>query len=133
MIGHYIAVTMFEHKIDCFCPGGDHTDFLTINEGDILEVTAERKFTVTNGWYFLVRFNEHCIFYMSLEDLEQYFIKEQLLSMLDMDLTINHLQYKINQALDTGDKTSFMSFTEKLKEASDFKMKLEQYVSSLAV
>lgn len=133
MFGHFIAVKTFEHQIHCFCPGGNHTDFLTINKGDIIEVTNDRKFTMANGWYYLVGINDRCIFYMALEDLEQYFMKEQLLSMLDTDLKINYLQFKINQALDAGDEAPFLNYTKKLKELSDLKVKLDQYLSNLAV
>jgi hypothetical protein len=70
---------------------------------------------------------------MAHEDLEQYFMKERLLSILDINLKINFLQFKINQALDTGDEASFMNFTKKLKESSDLKVKLEQYLSNVAV
>lgn len=133
MFGHYFAVKTFEHQIDCFCPDGNHAEYLTINKGDIIEVMNERKFTMANGWYFLVMINERCIFFMALEDLEEYFMKEQLLSMFDIDLKINHLQFKINQALDTGDEASFMNFTKKLKESNHLKVKLDNYLRNVTV
>ena len=71
MFGHYIAGKTFSHKIDCFCPGGHHADVLKIQKGDLINVTNERKFTM-HGWYFLIGFNDICMFYMALADLEQY-------------------------------------------------------------
>ncbi|WP_257351025.1 IDEAL domain-containing protein [Pseudalkalibacillus decolorationis] len=133
MFGHLIAVKTFEHQIDCFCPGGDHANFLTINKGDIIEVTNERKFTMANGWYFLVGINDLCIFYIALEDLEQYFMKERLLSVLEIDLKINYFQFKINETLDTGDEASFLSYTNKLIESSELQVKLENYLNNEAV
>jgi uncharacterized protein YpiB (UPF0302 family) len=49
-----------------------------------------------------------------------------ILSMIDIELTLNYLQFKINHALDTGDEESFLNFTKKLKESRDLKVKLEQ-------
>jgi IDEAL domain len=129
MVGHYIAVKTFEYPIECFCPCGDHADVLIINKGDIIEVTNERKFTMANGWYFLVKINERCIFYMAHIDLEYYFIKEQLLSMLDIDLKINYLQFKINQALDTGDEVPFLNYTTEFKKINNLKGKFKTFLN----
>lgn len=133
MVGHYIAIKTFEHQIACFCPGADHAEHITINKGDIIEVTAERKFTMAYGCFFLIDINERYVFYMAFEDLKQYFMKELLLSTLDITLKINYLQYKINQALDLGDEASFMNFTKELKENREFNVKLEKYLTNMAV
>jgi hypothetical protein len=129
MVGYYIAVKTFEHLIECFCPGGNHADVVTINKGDIIKVTNERKFKMANGWYFLVEVNGRCIFYMALEDLEYYFIKEQLSSMFDIELKRNYLKFKINQALDTGEETSFMNYTTELKKINNLKEKFKTFLN----
>jgi hypothetical protein len=133
MYGPYIAVKTFEHQIECFCPDGDHAVTLSINSGEIFEVTNKRTFRTANAWYYLVRFNDQCMFYMSLDDLEQYFMKEQLLSMLDIDLEINYLQFQINKALDTGDEAFFLNNSKKLKEVHVLKERLEEYLRKVAV
>lgn len=133
MFRHFIAIKTFEHQIDCFCPDGIHADVLTIHRGDIIELINERKFMFEKGWYFLIRLNNQCDFHIALEDLEQYYLNERLLSMIDIELTLNYLQFKINQALDTGDEESFLNFTKKLKESYDLKVKLEQYAHNVAV
>jgi len=129
----YIAVKTFDHQVDCFCPDADHSEVVTIQRGDILEITPERKYTVINGWYALVIINQSFSFYMAVEDIEWYFTKEQLISMLDVDLQINYYQFKINQALDEADEISFMNFTEKMNDSNEMKEKLQMYLRNVAV
>ena len=129
----YIAVKTFDHQVDCFCPDADHSEVVTIHRGDIIEITPERKYTVINGWYALVIINQSFSFYMAVEDIEWYFTKEQLITLLDVDLKINYFQYKINQALDEGDEISFMNFTEKMNDSNEMKEKLHKYLRNVAV
>ncbi|SHT05490.1 Uncharacterised protein [Mycobacteroides abscessus subsp. abscessus] len=129
----YIAVKTFDHQVDCFCPDADHSEVITIQRGDILEITPERKYTVINGWYALVIINQSFSFYMAVEDIEWYFTKEQLITMLDVDLQINYYQFKINQALDEADEISFMNFTEKMNDSNEMKEKLQMYLRNVAV
>lgn len=129
----YIAVKTFDHQVDCFCPDADHSEVVTIQRGDIIEITPERKYTVINGWYALVIINQSFSFYMAVEDIEWYFTKEQLISMLDVDLQINYFQYKINQALDEADEISFMNYTEKMNGSNEMKEKLQMYLRNVAV
>lgn len=129
----YIAVKTFDHQVDCFCPDADHSEVVTIHRGDIIEITPERKYTVINGWYALVIINQNFSFYMAVEDIEWYFTKEQMISMLDVDLKVNYFQYKINKALDEGDEISFMNFTEKMNDSNEMKEKLHMYLRNVAV
>lgn len=129
----YIAVKTFDHQVDCFCPDVDHSEVVTILKGDIIEVTPERKYTVINGWYALVIINESFSFYIAVEDLEWYFSKEQIVTMLDVDLKLNYYQYKINQALDAGDEKSFMNYTEKMNDSNEMKVRLDMYLRNVAV
>jgi hypothetical protein len=70
---------------------------------------------------------------MAVEDLEWYFLKEQIASVLDVDLQMNYYHFKINQALDEGDEGSFMSFTEKMNKSNELKEKLDMYLRNVAV
>jgi uncharacterized protein YpiB (UPF0302 family) len=129
----FIAKQMFQHQIDCFCPNGIKEDVVTIHRGDIIEITSERKYMMENGWYFLIRHNDKYDFYIALEDLETYYVDEKLASNLDIELLLNYFDYKIDQALDIGDEKSFFTFTTKLKEISDLKEKIEQYLHGILV
>lgn len=133
MFAPYISTKEFAHNIDCFCPDTTHEMVMTINKGDIIEVLGERTFTMTNGWYFLVKVNNQEMFYMAIEDLEYYVMKERLISLLDLALKMNYSQFKINQSLEVGDKSLFMTSTNNLKELSNLKLKMEEYVSQVAV
>lgn len=132
MFGYFISGKRFDHKIVCFCPDAIHANVLTINKGDVIEVTNNRKFMMDHGWCFLVKFNNQGMFYMAIEDLEYYVMKERLFSMLDIDLNINYLNFKINQSLEVGDKASFINFTKNLNELSDLKVIMEEYLYNAA-
>lgn len=133
MLRHFIALKTFVHQIDCFCPGGEHADYITINKGDVIEITEERNFTEGNGWYFLIGINDQCFFYMAIEEMEQYVAKEQVISIVDMNLKMNYLQFKINQSLDSLDEASFVNYTNQLNEVSDLKETLDQYLYKVSV
>ncbi|MCQ6276243.1 IDEAL domain-containing protein [Bacillus sp. V3B] len=133
MFRHFIAIKTFEHQMDCFCSDGTHAEVLTIHKEDIIEIINERKFMIEKGWYFLIRMNNQYNFHIALEDLERYYLNERLLSLIDIELALNYLQFKVDQALDTGDEELFLNFTKKLKESRDLKMKLEQCVHNVAV
>lgn len=131
MIQYCIAKETFTHQIECFCPGSIHATTLTINKMDIIEViTNEQNFTYNNGWYVLAIINNHGHFYISLEDLEQYFELGKLVSDLDLDLKVNYLHFQIDQALEKRDEALFLNHTKILKESSDLKVKLEQYINN---
>jgi hypothetical protein len=133
MFRHFVAIKTFDHQIDCFCPDDIQAKVLSIRKGDIIEITNERTFMTEKGWYFLIRVNKQDDFHIALEDLEQYYLNEKLLSLIDVELMLNYFQFKIDQALDTGDEELFLNFTKKLKESSELKMKLERYAHIVAV
>lgn len=133
MFRHFIALKTFVHQIDCFCPDGEHADYITINKGDVIEVTKERNFTEGSGWYFLIGINDQCFFYIAIEEMEQYVAKERVISIVDINLKMNYLQFKINQSLDSLDEASFVNYTNQLNEVSDLKETLDQYLSTVSV
>jgi hypothetical protein len=132
MIGHYIAASEFEHPIHCLCPGGGHTGLLSLQQGDIIEVINERKYTIAKGWHSLIHINKHWFVYISERDLEECCTKKQLLNSLDIDLELNYLHFKINEALDTGNKTDFHALTRQLKEMAGLKESIENYLKFVA-
>ena len=120
MIERFVVMQTFDIQIDCFCAGSIHADIVTLHKGDILEMMNERKFTF-NGWYILVGINDRHFCFLSVNELESYVVKEQILSLFDLSIKINYLQYKINEALDRMDVTSFMENTRVLNELRDCK------------
>lgn len=128
MIQYFIARKTFTHQIDCFCPGSIHAATLTINKMDIIEVTSEESFTFNNEWYVLAILNNQGHFYIALEDLDQYFHLGRLVTDFDLELKLNYLQFQIDQALEIRDEELFLNHTKKLKESSDLKVKLANYL-----
>ncbi|TCN22736.1 IDEAL domain-containing protein [Mesobacillus foraminis] len=128
MIQYFIAKETFTHQIDCFCPGNIHTTALTINKMDIIEVTNEQSFTFYNGWYVQAIINNQGHFYIALEDLERYFAIGRLVTGFDLELRLNYLRFQIDQALEINDEELFFNTTSQLKESSELKKKLEDYL-----
>ncbi len=129
---HYFIVNkQFQHFVECFCPDGEHEDWLTINRGEFLEVTNERTYVLDQGWYNMVILNSEKSFYMALDDIEKYFLKGYILSLMDLELRINHLTYKVDQSLSQGDEDSFLDATNGLKKFEELKTKLEAHVNKV--
>ncbi|HZH58243.1 MAG TPA: hypothetical protein VEY70_01410 [Metabacillus sp.] len=129
---HYFIVNdQFEHFVECFCPDGEHEDVLTIKRGDFLEVTNERTYVLDQGWYNRVCLNSDKQFYMALEDLENYFIKGRIFSLMDLELHINHLKYQVDQSLGLGDEDFFLEATNRLKKSNELKLMLTEHLNKI--
>ncbi|MBT2755583.1 IDEAL domain-containing protein [Mesobacillus foraminis] len=128
MIQYFIAKETFTHQIDCFCPGSIHATTLTINKMDIIEVTNDQSFTFNYGWYVLARMNNLGHFYIALDDLDQYFAIGRLVTDFDLELRLNYLRFQIDHALEINDEELFFNTTSQLKESSELKKKLEDYL-----
>ena len=119
MIERFVVMHTFDIQIDCFCMGSIHADRVTLHKGDRLEMMNERQFTF-NGWYVLVGINNQHFCFLSVNELESYVVKEKILSLFELSIKINYLQYKINEALDWMDVTAFMENTRVLNELRDY-------------
>ncbi|WP_163581419.1 IDEAL domain-containing protein [Gracilibacillus saliphilus] len=126
----FIVGQSFSHQIECFCPGSIHTEVLRIEQADIIKVTNERKYIIGNGWYFKAVVVDYYCFYIALEDLEYYNAKGQILLMEDIELSLNYLNFQIDQALDNKDEANFRLFSEQLIEVNQLKVKMEKYLES---
>ncbi|MEC2074956.1 hypothetical protein [Metabacillus fastidiosus] len=120
MSQNFIVMKPFAHQIDCFCPDSIHAELLTINKQDIIKMTNECKFVDNNGWYSLVIINDESSFYIANEDLDTYVKQEKIISVLDIELKINYLEFCINRSLDECDKASFLKFTKELNNLREF-------------
>lgn len=104
----------FDHHIDCFCPSQDHYEVFHFKRGDLVEVTEESKYMMEMGWYFLLRINNQDSYYISIHDIESYYEDKKLSSILDLELEINHLEYKVDQALILNEEEQFHISVTKL-------------------
>ncbi|OAH54326.1 MULTISPECIES: hypothetical protein [Bacillaceae] len=128
---HFIVAKSFGHQIDCFCPDGEHADYIVLNKADVIEITNERKNMMDYGWYFMIIINHHRQFYIALEDLDKYFVEGRMMSLFDLELRIIYLNYQIDKALDKGDEPSFLAETKKLKEASILQTHLQRFLHNV--
>ncbi len=128
---YFIVNQEFEHVVECFCPDGDHEYMLTVKRGDFLEVTNERTYVLDNGWYILVLLNSNKKFFMAIEDLDKYFTEGHILSLMDLELNINHLKFLVDQSLGRGDEDFFFEATNRLKNSHELKTKLEDHLNNI--
>ncbi len=124
---HFIVVQSFCHQTDCFCPGSIHSELLRIEQGDIIKVTNERKFTAHNGWYYMVVLEDENYFYIALSDLEQYYARGQIFLREDIEWNMNYLNCQVDLSLDRKDEVRFKYVSKQLIEANKLKKKLEKY------
>ncbi|MEQ6378297.1 hypothetical protein RZN25_15905 [Bacillaceae bacterium S4-13-56] len=125
---HFVVANTFKHRMNCFCHEKKHDCFFTLKEGDVIEVTNDRKFTIGNGWYHLTFINGQFPFYMRPDELDQYNSDGQLLSLLDIELKLNYLHFHINQSLDKKEKMSFLEDTTERNQLIDLKEKLATFI-----
>ncbi|TYR72804.1 hypothetical protein FZC79_21480 [Rossellomorea vietnamensis] len=123
MVNHYIAVQSFVHKIDCFCPGKEHSDKIKVSQGDIISFQYERTYNMVNGWYVLVQVN-HSSFHIAVEDLTHYYLQGLFYTETDLELQINYLNFCVNKALDLNDEGKFKEAAEKWIEVKEYREKL---------
>ncbi|MDL4843254.1 hypothetical protein [Aquibacillus rhizosphaerae] len=124
MVKHFITVQSFFHQIDCFCPDGDHSEVIKINKGDVIKIINERKYINGVGWYFLIEHNSQNSFFAALSDLDYYHSQGLLLSIIDIELTLNYLNFQVDHALDNDDELEFIDVSNKIIESDKLKKKL---------
>jgi len=133
MYRHFIVKETFKHKKECFCPDQAHAHEVSIHAGDVIEIINDRRYIVDKGWYFLISLNNLCDFYLSLEELEHYYVKGVIESTADVELSLNYIQFKVNEALDTGDEELFFHFTQKYIETRALMLKMENYAHKMVL
>ncbi|TRZ38048.1 hypothetical protein CEQ21_21790 [Niallia circulans] len=113
MQNQFLVVKPFQYMVECTCPRPDHTFFLDLHKGDIITVTEEKKYVDSLGWLMLVMINDYSV-YMFVQELEDFIDEEKIVSVLDMELKRNYLQFKVNESLDTLDKEGFEQYAKEL-------------------
>jgi hypothetical protein len=122
---HFIILETFQHPVRCCCPGQGHEYTVDFKQGDIWCLTKERKYIGCLGWYFLIAFNNEYQFYIHVEDIENLYRKGSICSILDLELKINYLNSKVNEALDEQDRKAFLSYTGELNDVQSIKEKMK--------
>ncbi|WP_445490942.1 hypothetical protein [Niallia sp. 03133] len=118
MKNNYVVTTSFQYMIECTCPSPDHTFIIDVHKGDIITVTEEKKYVDSLGWLALVLINDYR-FYMYIQELEDFVSEGKIFSVMDLDLKINYLQYKVNETLDSLDKNNFSFYAKELAKLKE--------------
>jgi len=121
MQNQFMVTKPFQYMVECTCPRPDHTFFIDLHKGDIITVTDEKKYVDSLGWLMLVMINDYSV-YMFVQELEDFINEEKIVSILDMELKRNYLQFKVNESLDKMDKESFEQYAKdlaKIKEMTE--------------
>ncbi|PJN87244.1 IDEAL domain-containing protein [Bacillus sp. mrc49] len=121
---NHVILEPFQHQVSCCCPGQKHLHMIDFFPGDVWTITDERKYVDCLGWHFLIVVNEEYQFFMQVADIEELYSNGTICSILDLDLRINHLGFKINEALDAHDRESFLSFADELSSVQEIKNKM---------
>lgn len=124
---NFIILELFQHEVSCCCPGERHQHIIEFLQGDVWTITNERKYIDCLGWHSLIVVNNEFQFFMHVEDIEELYSKGSICSILDLNLKINHLSFKVNEALDAldaHDRESFLSFSDELSNVQKIKNKM---------
>jgi hypothetical protein len=121
---HFIILEPFQHQVSCCCPGEKHHHVIEFRQYDVWTITDDWKYVDCLGWYSLIEVNNEFQFLMHVEDIEDLYTKGIICSILDLDLRINHLRFKINEALDAYDRELFLSFSFDLNNLQEMRSKL---------
>ncbi|QCS54035.1 hypothetical protein [Priestia flexa] len=110
---HLVVIKAFSHEVSWCCPGESHQHVITFHQGDVWTLTDERKYIDSLGWHSLMDVNREFQCFISTEELQDLYLSGVICSILDVDLQMNHLNFKINEALDTQNRELFHSMVSK--------------------
>jgi hypothetical protein len=120
----FVIMKPFCHEVGCCCPEQQHQHMINFRQGDIWTITNNRKYVDGLGWYCLIDINNEFQFFIYVDDIQELHVKGSICSIWDLDLKINHLNFKINEALDTHDREVFLSLSNELHHVQQVKSKM---------
>jgi len=118
MQSNYVVLKSFQYLIECTCPSPDHTFMLEFHKGDTFIITEEKKYVDSLGWLVLVLIKDYSV-YMYIDELEEFVAEKKICSIMDLELKINYLQYKVNETLDSMDEGNFSLYAKELVELKE--------------
>ncbi|MCA0972092.1 hypothetical protein LCM20_15905 [Halobacillus litoralis] len=89
-------------------------EIVRFQKGDHLHIIGEPFFVDHIGWYACVQQNEEDPYPMSAEFIDELYHKGALRTSMDLDLSINYHQHKIDEALANREEAVFLSHTQQL-------------------
>jgi hypothetical protein len=106
----FVVLKDYLYQPNCYCLNGQLQE-MVIKRGYTLTITPEKKYIENIGWYFLIDIHSKYQVYISIYDFEKFYKQELICSFFDLDLELNYLEYKVNQALDAKDQTAFNHYS----------------------
>ena len=127
---NFIILEMFHHEVSCCCPGQKHKHMIEFHQSDVWTIIDEQKYDDSLGWHFLVTVNKEFQFLIQVDDIVKLCNEGKICSMLDLELKVMQLNFKVNEALDEHDEGAFTLFANEL---SNFQKIKDQGYSSLGI
>lgn len=122
----FIILEPFHHQVTCCCPVEKHQHMIEFSDGDIWTMTKERKYVDCLGWHYLIENNNDFEFFIHVEDIEELHSKGLICSVWDLELKLNHLNFKVNEALDQNDRESFLLLANELRNIREIKLNMQK-------
>ncbi|MFS8602483.1 MULTISPECIES: hypothetical protein [Priestia] len=114
----------FCHEVGCCCPEQQHQHMINFRQGDVWTITNHRKYVDCLGGHCLININNEFQFFIYVDDIHKLHTKGSICSISDLDLKINYLNFKTNEALDAHNREAFLSLSNKLQYAQRVKNKI---------
>ena len=96
---------------------------IEFHQSDVWTIKSEQKFDDLLGWHFLVAVNGEFQFLIQVDDMGRLCDEGRICHVLDLELKIMHLNFKVNEALDERDEESFILFANELTNIQNIKAK----------
>ncbi|MEK3954483.1 hypothetical protein [Psychrobacillus sp. FSL K6-1464] len=127
---NFIILEMFQHEVSCCCPGQKHKHIIEFHPSDVWTIIDEQKYDDSLGWHFLVTVNGEFQFLIQVDDMEELSKEGRICSLMDLELKMMHLNFKVNESLDQHDEEAFTLFANELSNVQKI---MENGYSSLGI
>ncbi|MFD2672119.1 hypothetical protein [Marinicrinis sediminis] len=105
----------FDHWISCMCSNCETRRLFHFEEGDRVTFTNKREYHEEQGWMMQVIVNEQYAMFIAMDDLQAYHQQKWMASQMDIELEMNYLTFKIDEALAQRSDDSFRQWSEQYR------------------
>lgn len=122
----FIVLQNYFFTIDCHCQFCEEAKNIEMKRGMIITITPEKKYVDNLGWYFLLDIDKQFQLYINIDDFTEGYFEQKYCSLLDFDLKLNYLEYKVNLALDEKNAEGFIHYSCELKKLTELRERVEE-------
>ncbi|RID81831.1 hypothetical protein D1953_19780 [Peribacillus asahii] len=90
----------------------------TLQCGDVLTISNKGKYVVGVGWFVLISVNKKIKDYMWIKELEEAIHSNKAMPIIDCMLDYFNVSFQLDRALESRNKQSFLSLSEKKTKLS---------------